>query len=401
MNQQRDIIVARRMDLLRTDEALTALAELEPERYQALLDGEQPDGEEFSDFGPITEKVDKEVLEQAAREIMLLPPRPGVSDHLAYVSDVRSSIHLRAIGRESPLDEFHQLILDEFTRLPSEAIGRRARRSAPRPSPTTASTSTVRGSTARRRPGPTWSTTTCSSGAPRCCRASSASSDRRGPCRGDSCAQRPRRDRAERAERCCGWRTGAGLPVRAARARGRRVGVRDSRRVGLLRLARRQDSAVARPVVDDRRALGPVGRPDLHHRDPTGLRHPGIIPWWIIGIIVARDVLLALQIPLLRKRGITALPVLYVGKAATFALMSAFPWILFGQLDNVVGRIALPFGWALLIWGIAMYLWTFALYWYQTIPVVTGDARHEPNTLGVSATDKPDTVIADEGKASG
>ncbi len=127
----------------------------------------------------------------------------------------------------------------------------------------------------------------------------------------------------------------------------------------------------------------------------------GIIPWWIIGIIVARDVLLALQIPLLRKRGITALPVLYVGKAATFALMSAFPWILFGQLDNVAGRIALPFGWALLIWGIAMYLWTFALYWYQTILVVTGDTRHEPKTLGVSATDKPDTVIADEGKASG
>jgi preprotein translocase subunit SecA len=122
VNQQRDIIVARRMELLRTDEALIALAELEPERYQALLDGEQPDGEEFSDFGPITEKVDKEVLEQAAREIILYHLDRAWSDHLAYVSDVRSSIHLRAIGRESPLDEFHRLILDEFTRLPSEAI---------------------------------------------------------------------------------------------------------------------------------------------------------------------------------------------------------------------------------------------------------------------------------------
>ncbi len=127
----------------------------------------------------------------------------------------------------------------------------------------------------------------------------------------------------------------------------------------------------------------------------------GFIPWWIIGLIVARDVLLALQLPLLRRRGVTALPVLYVGKAATFALMSAFPWILFGQLDSMVGRIALPFGWALLIWGVALYLWTFALYWYQTILVLRGSSGSERSTLGAPTQDGPDTVIADEGKASG
>ena len=51
-----------------------------------------------------------------------------------------------------------------------------------------------------------------------------------------------------------------------------------------------------------------------------GLRH--IVPWWIIAILLVRDVLLAAELPLLRTRGITALPVIYVGKAATFALMS-------------------------------------------------------------------------------
>jgi len=155
VNQQRDIIVARRMALLRTDEALTDLAELEPVRYQSLLDGhlpapakaeqkdaeqkdaEAPDGVDaadvtaaddgadldgISDFGPVTEKVEKPVLAQAAREIMLFHLDRAWSDHLAYVSDVRSSIHLRAIGRESPLDEFHRLILAEYTRLPAEAI---------------------------------------------------------------------------------------------------------------------------------------------------------------------------------------------------------------------------------------------------------------------------------------
>ena len=65
-----------------------------------------------------------------------------------------------------------------------------------------------------------------------------------------------------------------------------------------------------------------------------GLR--GIVPWWIIAILLARDLLLAAEMPLLRTRGITALPVIYVGKAATFALMSAFPLILLGQGDCVL-----------------------------------------------------------------
>ena len=81
-----------------------------------------------------------------------------------------------------------------------------------------------------------------------------------------------------------------------------------------------------------------------------GLR--GIVPWWIIAILLARDVLLAAELPLLRTRGITALPVIYVGKAATFALMSAFPLILLGQWDALWSRVVLACGWAFLIWGI-------------------------------------------------
>ncbi|QTI67357.1 CDP-alcohol phosphatidyltransferase family protein [Gordonia polyisoprenivorans] len=99
-----------------------------------------------------------------------------------------------------------------------------------------------------------------------------------------------------------------------------------------------------------------------------GLRD--FVPWWLIGVIIARDVLLFASAPLLRSRGLVALPVLYVGKAATFALMSAFPWLLAGQLDSVVGTICYPIGWAFLIWGVGMYLWSFVLYWAQTIMVM-------------------------------
>ncbi len=50
--------------------------------------------------------------------------------------------------------------------------------------------------------------------------------------------------------------------------------------------------------------------------------------------------------------------------------MSAFPWLLAGQLDSVIGTICYPIGWAFLIWGVGMYLWSFVLYWAQTIMVM-------------------------------
>jgi phosphatidylglycerophosphate synthase len=99
-----------------------------------------------------------------------------------------------------------------------------------------------------------------------------------------------------------------------------------------------------------------------------GLR--GIVPWWIIAALLARDVLLAAELPLLRTRGITALPVIYVGKAATFALMSAFPLILLGQWDALWSRVVLACGWAFLIWGLYMYLWSFVVYAVQVAVVL-------------------------------
>ena len=99
-----------------------------------------------------------------------------------------------------------------------------------------------------------------------------------------------------------------------------------------------------------------------------GLAH--ILPWWIIAVLLIRDVLLAAELPLLRTRGITALPVIYVGKAATFALMSAFPLILLGEWDALWSRVIGAIGWAFLIWGIGLYLWAFVLYVIQLVLVV-------------------------------
>jgi cardiolipin synthase (CMP-forming) len=118
-----------------------------------------------------------------------------------------------------------------------------------------------------------------------------------------------------------------------------------------------------------------------------GLR--GIVPWWIIAILLARDALLAAELPVLRSRGFTALPVMYLGKAATFSLMSAFPLILLGQWDALWSRVVLACGWAFLIWGLYMYLWSFVLYATQMVLVV----RRMPPVK--ARRDKPRAIRAD------
>jgi preprotein translocase subunit SecA len=103
--QQRAIIVDRRNTLLRTATAREELAELAPERYEEL-----------------SEDLSEKRLEKICRLIMLYHLDRGWADHLAYLADIRESIHLRALGRQNPLDEFHRLAVDAFASLAADAI---------------------------------------------------------------------------------------------------------------------------------------------------------------------------------------------------------------------------------------------------------------------------------------
>lgn len=103
---------------------------------------------------------------------------------------------------------------------------------------------------------------------------------------------------------------------------------------------------------------------------PIAMAMSGAMPWWIVALLLGRDLALAATLPLLRKRGLAALPVTYVGKAATFALMSGLPLVLLGQVDAVWSRVVLAVGWGFLIWGLAMYLWSAVLYLIQVVMVI-------------------------------
>ncbi|ACC41141.1 preprotein translocase ATPase SecA2 [Mycobacterium marinum M] len=103
--QQRAIIVDRRNTLLRTATAREELADLAPKRYKEL-----------------SETVSEDRLEKICRMIMLYHLDRGWADHLAYLADIRESIHLRALGRQNPLDEFHRMAVDAFASLAADAI---------------------------------------------------------------------------------------------------------------------------------------------------------------------------------------------------------------------------------------------------------------------------------------
>lgn len=96
-----------------------------------------------------------------------------------------------------------------------------------------------------------------------------------------------------------------------------------------------------------------------------GLAWRNFIPWWLVAVIVARDVMLLCTVPFLMRLRIEALPVHYLGKAATFNLLYAFPLILLGQGASTFAGVARPVGWAFAWWGIGLYWWAGVLYLRQ------------------------------------
>ncbi|OZD04570.1 accessory Sec system translocase SecA2 [Rhodococcus sp. 06-235-1A] len=103
--QHREILDRRRATLLDSDEALALLEQQSPTRSKELR-----------------EAVSEETLVQVARQIVLYHLDRSWSDYLAHLADVRESIHLRALGRENPLDEYHRIAVEAFKTVSSKAM---------------------------------------------------------------------------------------------------------------------------------------------------------------------------------------------------------------------------------------------------------------------------------------
>jgi cardiolipin synthase len=86
-----------------------------------------------------------------------------------------------------------------------------------------------------------------------------------------------------------------------------------------------------------------------------GLAWREIIPWWLVGVLLAREVFGTVLLLIARRHGVIGLPVHFVGKAATFNLLYAFPLMLLGEGGSAFAVAAKPVGWAFAWWGVALY----------------------------------------------
>jgi cardiolipin synthase (CMP-forming) len=92
-----------------------------------------------------------------------------------------------------------------------------------------------------------------------------------------------------------------------------------------------------------------------------------VVPWWAVAVLIARDLVLAGCVLVLRRRGYGPFVVSYLGKAATFLLLYAFPLLLAGLQTGWFADICRPLGYAFAVWGLAFYLYTGCLYLAQFV----------------------------------
>jgi len=89
----------------------------------------------------------------------------------------------------------------------------------------------------------------------------------------------------------------------------------------------------------------------------VGLAARSLIPWWLVILLACREVMLLALLPSLRRRGMLAMPVTLLGKAATFCLLWGFPFLLLSGQPGGLGAFTQVCGWAFALWGTVLYWW--------------------------------------------
>lgn len=115
-----------------------------------------------------------------------------------------------------------------------------------------------------------------------------------------------------------------------------------------------------------------------------GLGWIGVLPWWFVGLIIGRDLLLVVLGVVLANHRYGPLPVHHLGKMGTFAILFAMPVLLLATAVPETAWIALPLGWAAAIWGVFLYWWAGVAYALQAARLI--------RELRVSPAGASDTV---------
>lgn len=105
----------------------------------------------------------------------------------------------------------------------------------------------------------------------------------------------------------------------------------------------------------------------------------GYVPWWLAGLVILRDLLMLVSLPVLASVGYRALPVHYLGKASTFALLYSFPLLLMGKIFTDAAFIITPLAWAFALWGVVLYWWSGFVYLWQLVLLIREERQNSTN----------------------
>jgi cardiolipin synthase len=96
----------------------------------------------------------------------------------------------------------------------------------------------------------------------------------------------------------------------------------------------------------------------------------GAIPLWVIALLLGRDVILGLVTLVMTLNSLAPLKVTYLGKAATFNLLYAFPFLLLALHPGWVGTAAYILAWSFTWWGVGLYLYTGITYFLTGVTAI-------------------------------
>jgi CDP-diacylglycerol--glycerol-3-phosphate 3-phosphatidyltransferase len=115
-----------------------------------------------------------------------------------------------------------------------------------------------------------------------------------------------------------------------------------------------------------------------------------VVPLWLVAVLVGRELVLGLMLLVLRRYGYPPPQVHYLGKAATFLLLYAFPFLLLaeavGSVSATAASVVRPVAWALTIWGTALYLLAGLFYVIQVVGLVRAERAGRPLLAGTPDT---------------
>lgn len=120
----------------------------------------------------------------------------------------------------------------------------------------------------------------------------------------------------------------------------------------------------------------------------VGLAWGGILPWWLVAVILARDVMLIGLGVVLASNRLGPLPTHHLGKVATFTLLFALPTLVIGEAFPALAPWAGPIGWAASIWGAFLYWAAGIAYLAQAVGLV--------RSVRASAAAASDSLVTDE-----